>query len=149
MASADRLRRSGSRGATAGAAGTGAGSGAGDGTAAGAGEGADARLNCLLYQRSCDVALGLPFNLWSAALLTRMIAQQVGMQPGELVWMGGDVHLYLNHAHLIEEQLSRQPQGRPTLEITRRPETIFDYGIEDFAVHDYAPLPPISAPVAV
>jgi thymidylate synthase len=114
-----------------------------------AGEGESARLNCLLYQRSCDVALGLPFNLWSAALLTRMIAQQVGMEPGELVWMGGDVHLYLNHAHLIEEQLSRQPQGRPTLEITRRPETIFDYAIDDFVVHDYAPMPPISAPVAV
>ncbi|MDT8280546.1 MAG: thymidylate synthase, partial [Erythrobacter sp.] len=115
----------------------------------GAQEGSAARLNCLLYQRSCDVALGLPFNLWSAALLTRMIAQQVGMQPGELVWMGGDVHLYLNHAHLIAEQLARQPQGRPTLEITRTPETIFDYRVDDFVVHDYAPLSPISAPVAV
>ncbi len=114
-----------------------------------AGEGESARLNCVLYQRSCDVALGLPFNLWSAALLTAMIASQVGMQPGELVWMGGDVHLYLNHAHLIEEQLARQPQGHPRLEITRVPETIFDYRIEDFVVHDYAPLPPISAPVAV
>jgi thymidylate synthase len=78
-----------------------------------------------------------------------MIAQQVGMEPGELVWMGGDVHLYLNHAHLIEEQLGRQPQGHPRLEITRSPETIFDYAIEDFVVHDYAPLSPISAPVAV
>jgi len=114
-----------------------------------AGEGAEARLNCMLYQRSCDVALGLPFNLWSAALLTAMIAQQVDMQPGELVWMGGDVHLYLNHAHLIEEQLSRAPQGQPRLEITRKPETIFGYTIDDFVVHDYAPLPPISAPVAV
>ena len=107
------------------------------------------RLNCLLYQRSCDVALGLPFNLWSAALLTRMMADQTGLEPGELIWMGGDVHLYLNHAHLIEEQLTRQPEGRPTLEITRKPETIFDYRIEDFVVHDYAPLPPIKAPVAV
>jgi len=107
------------------------------------------RLNCMLYQRSCDVALGLPFNLWSAALLTRMMAQQTGHEPGELVWMGGDVHLYLNHAHLIEEQLTRAPQGLPTLEITRKPETIFDYQIEDFVVHDYAPLPPIKAPVAV
>ncbi|MEP3421075.1 MAG: thymidylate synthase [Erythrobacter sp.] len=107
------------------------------------------RLNCVLYQRSCDVALGLPFNLWSAALLTRMMAQQTGMAPGELVWMGGDVHLYLNHAHLIEEQLSREPQGQPTFEITRKPETIFDYKIEDFVVQDYAPLPPIKAPVAV
>ena len=113
------------------------------------GEGADARLNCMLYQRSCDVALGLPFNLWSAALLQRMIAQQVGMQPGELVWMGGDVHLYLNHEHLITEQLTREPQGHPTLEIVRQPSSIFDYTIEDFQVHDYAPLGAIKAPVAV
>lgn len=107
------------------------------------------RLNCLLYQRSCDVALGLPFNLWSAALLTRMMAQQTDLEPGELVWMGGDTHLYLNHEHLIEEQLTREPQGTPTLEITRKPETIFDYRIEDFVVHDYAPCPAIKAPVAV
>ncbi|MGB3710858.1 MAG: thymidylate synthase [Erythrobacter sp.] len=113
------------------------------------GEGSEARLNCLLYQRSCDVALGLPFNLWSAALLTRMMAQQTDLQAGELVWMGGDTHLYLNHADLIEEQLSRKPSGRPTLEIVRKPETIFDYRIGDFVVHDYAPHPPIKAPVAV
>ena len=107
------------------------------------------RLNCLLYQRSCDVALGLPFNLWSAALLTRMIAQQVGLEPGELVWTGGDTHLYLNHEALIAEQLSREPQGRPRLEILRRPPSIFDYTIEDFVVHDYTPHGPIKAPVAV
>lgn len=107
------------------------------------------RLNCVLYQRSCDVALGLPFNLWSAALLTRMLAQQVGLDPGELVWMGGDTHLYLNHAHLIEEQLGRAPQGRPRLEILRQPPSIFDYRIEDFAVHGYTPHPPIQATVAV
>jgi len=110
---------------------------------------AGGRLNCCLYQRSCDVALGLPFNLWSAALLTRMLAQQVDLDAGELVWMGGDTHLYLNHNDLIEEQLSREPQGNPTLEIVRRPATIFDYRIEDFAVHDYAPHGPIKAPVAV
>lgn len=113
------------------------------------GEGGDARLNCLLYQRSCDVALGLPFNLWSAALLQRMMAQQCDMQPGELVWMGGDVHLYLNHEHLITEQLAREPQGHPRLEITRRPDSIFDYEINDFVVHDYAPQAHIKAPVAV
>ncbi|WP_370034821.1 thymidylate synthase [Qipengyuania mesophila] len=107
------------------------------------------RLNCLLYQRSCDVALGLPFNLWSAALLTRMIAQQADLEPGELVWAGGDTHLYLNHRHLVEEQLAREPRGHPRLEIMRRPPTIFDYAIEDFAVHDYTPHGPISAPVAV
>ena len=106
-------------------------------------------LNCALYQRSCDVALGLPFNLFGAALLTRMIAQQADLQPGELVWMGGDTHLYLNHAHLIEEQLEREPRGMPKLEITRRPPSIFDYAIEDFAVSGYEPPPPIKAPVAV
>ena len=110
---------------------------------------ADGRLNCLLYQRSCDVALGLPFNLWSAALLTRMMAQQTGLEAGGLVWMGGDVHLYLNHRHLIEEQLSREPRGKPVLKITRTPSSIFDYDIGDFAVQDYDPLPPIKAPVAV
>ena len=113
------------------------------------GEGEDARLNCLLYQRSCDVALGLPFNLWSAALLNRMIAQQVGMKPGELVWMGGDVHLYLNHEHLITEQLTREPEGAPRLEIVRHPPSIFEYTIEDFEVHDYQPQGAIKAPVAV
>lgn len=113
------------------------------------GEGENARLNCLLYQRSCDVALGLPFNLWSAALLQRMMAQQCDMEPGELVWMGGDVHLYLNHEHLITEQLSREPNGHPRLDITRRPASIFDYRIDDFEVHDYSPLAPIKAPVAV
>jgi len=110
---------------------------------------ADGRLNGLLYQRSCDVALGLPFNLWSAALLQRMLAQQCDLAPGELVWMGGDVHLYLNHADLIEEQLSREPSGQPVLTLTRRPESIFDYTIEDFEVSGYAPQGALSAPVAV
>ncbi|MDG6079698.1 thymidylate synthase [Erythrobacter litoralis] len=110
---------------------------------------ANGRLNGLLYQRSCDVALGLPFNLWSAALLVRMMAHQTNLEPGELVWMGGDTHLYLNHADLIAEQLSREPVGQPRLEILRRPPSIFDYAIEDFAVHDYAPHGPLKAPVAV
>lgn len=114
-----------------------------------AGQGAKARLNGILYQRSCDVALGLPFNLWSAALLVRMLAQQADLEPGELVWMGGDTHLYLNHADLVEQQLSRVPQGRPKLEILRRPPSIFDYRIEDFEVLDYAPQGAISAPIAV
>jgi len=107
------------------------------------------RLSCLLYQRSCDVALGLPFNLWGGALFTRMLAQQCDLEPGELVWMGGDTHLYLNHAELVTEQLSRVPSGSPTLEIGRRPATIFDYRIEDFTVSDYAPQGALSAPVAV
>ncbi|WP_324827629.1 thymidylate synthase [Qipengyuania zhejiangensis] len=110
---------------------------------------ADGCLNALLYQRSCDVALGLPFNLWSAALLQRMLAQQTGLEPGEFVWMGGDTHLYLNHEALIEEQLSREPQGYPRLDLVRQPDTIFDYRIEDFEVRDYTPHGPIKAPVAV
>lgn len=114
-----------------------------------AGTGGKPRLNGILYQRSCDVALGLPFNLWSGALLLRMLAQQADMEPGEFVWMGGDTHLYLNHEALVTEQLSREPAGLPRLEIVRRPPTIFDYRIEDFAVHDYQPQAPIRAPVAV
>jgi len=107
------------------------------------------RLNCALYQRSCDVALGLPFNLFGAALLTRMIAAQAGLEPGELVWMGGDTHLYLNHADLVEAQLAREPAGSPTLAIIRQPDSIFGYRIEDFEVHDYAPQGVLKAPVAV
>ncbi|MBS0481006.1 MAG: thymidylate synthase [Proteobacteria bacterium] len=107
------------------------------------------RLSCLLYQRSCDVALGLPFNLFGAALFTRMLAQQCDLQPGELVWMGGDTHLYLNHADLVEAQLARVPAGVPQLDIARRPASIFGYRIEDFSVSDYVPQAAISAPVAV
>jgi len=107
------------------------------------------RLNCALYQRSCDVALGLPFNLFGAALLTRMIAQQAGLEPGELVWMGGDTHLYLNHGDLVEAQLAREPWGAPTLAIVRKPDSIFAYRIEDFEVRDYAPQGVLKAPVAV
>ena len=115
----------------------------------GGGGGKKAKLNGLLYQRSCDVALGLPFNLWSAALFVRMLAQQSGLEPGELVWMGGDVHLYRNHAALVEKQLSRTPSGEPRLELVRRPASMFDYRIEDFEVTGYRPAAPISAPVAV
>lgn len=107
------------------------------------------RLSCLLYQRSCDVALGLPFNLWGAALFTRMLAQQCDLEPGELVWVGGDTHLYVNHAHLVEAQLARAPSGEAVLEISRRPDSIFGYAIEDFAVTGYTPQAHIAAPVAV
>jgi len=110
---------------------------------------ADGRLSCLLYQRSCDVALGLPFNLWGAALFTRMLAQQCDLKPGELVWMGGDTHLYLNHAELVEAQLARMPEGAPVMTLARRPDSVFDYRIEDFEVTGYAPQAPLSAPVAV
>lgn len=110
---------------------------------------ADGRLNGLLFQRSCDVALGLPFNLWSAALLQRMLAQQAGLEPGEFVWMGGDVHLYLNHGELVEAQLGREPAGQAHLAIGRTPSSMFDYRIEDFAVTGYAPQGALSAPIAV
>ena len=107
------------------------------------------RLSGLLYQRSCDLGLGFAFNMWSLALLTRMLAQQCDLEPGEVVWMGGDVHLYLNHADLVEEQLSRAPFGAARLDIARRPDSIFDYRIEDFQVSGYVPQGHIAAPVAV
>ena len=110
---------------------------------------ADGKLNGLLFQRSCDVALGLPFNLWSAALLQRMLAAQAGLEPGEFVWMGGDVHLYLNHEALVKEQLSREPAGSPRLHLKRQPASIFDYRIEDFEVTGYEPKGAIKAPIAV
>jgi thymidylate synthase len=114
-----------------------------------AGSGEEARLNCLLYQRSCDVALGLPFNLVGAALLTRMMAAQTGLNPGELVWSGGDTHLYLNHTELVEAQLEREPAGDPKLVLKRVPPTIFDYRFDDFEVVDYEPQGVLRAPVAV
>lgn len=113
------------------------------------GKGAEARLNCLLYQRSCDVALGLPFNLFGAALLARMIAAQAGIGPGELVWSGGDTHLYLNHTELVETQLQREPEGAPKLVLKRVPPTIFDYRFDDVEVIDYEPQGVLRAPVAV
>ncbi|MFN3748857.1 MAG: thymidylate synthase [Sphingorhabdus sp.] len=110
---------------------------------------ADGVLNGLLFQRSCDLGLGFGFNVFAASMLIRMLAQQCGYEPGELIWQGGDVHLYLNHAELVEEQLSRQPAGDPKLHLLRKPESIFDYEIEDFEVLDYHPQAHISAPVAV
>ena len=107
------------------------------------------RLSGLLYQRSCDLGLGFAFNIWSLALLTRMLAAQTGLEPGKAVWMGADVHLYLNHAQLVEEQLSRVPEGEARLTISPRAASIFDYRIEDFEVVGYIPQAPIKAPVAV
>ena len=109
----------------------------------------DGRLNGLLFQRSCDLGLGFAFNIFGLSLLTRMLALQCDLEAGEVVWQGGDVHLYLNHAHLVEEQLSRSPAGAPKLQILRRPPSIFAHDISDFMVEDYAPQPSISAPVAV
>jgi thymidylate synthase len=110
---------------------------------------AGGRLNGLLFQRSCDLGLGFAFNIFGLALITRMLAQQCDLEPGEIVWNGGDVHLYLNHADLVDAQLSRAPSGAPRLRLLRRPPTIFDYAIEDFVVEDYAPQAAIAAPVAV
>ena len=109
----------------------------------------DGGLSCLLFQRSCDVALGLPFNLFGASMLTAMLAAQTGLTPRELVWSGGDVHLYLNHADLVAEQLSRAPAGDPRLRLIRKPDSLFDYEIGDFAVDDYSPQAHLAAPVAV
>ena len=109
----------------------------------------DGGLSCLLSQRSCDLALGLPFNLFAAAMLTAMIAQQTGLYPRELIWSGGDVHLYRNHAELVEVQLQRTPDGDPRLSLSRVAPSLFDYCIEDFVVQGYAPQGHISAPVAV
>ncbi len=110
---------------------------------------ADGGLSCFLFQRSCDVALGLPFNLFGAALLTHMLAQQCDLRPHELIWSGGDTHLYLNHAELVAQQLARTPAGDPRLRLSRSPESMFDYAIEDFTVEGYAPQRHIAAPVAV
>lgn len=110
---------------------------------------ADGKLSGLLFQRSADFVLGVPFNIFGLALLTRMLAQQCDLEPGEIVWQGGDVHLYLNHAELVEAQLERVPAGMPKLRINRRPQSMFDYAIEDFEVVDYAPQAHIAAPVAV
>jgi thymidylate synthase len=110
---------------------------------------ADGTLSCLLFQRSCDLGLGFAFNVFSATLLTRMLASICGYRAGELIWQGGDVHLYLNHAPLVEEQLSRSPSGAPKLRLLRSHASIFDFKIDDFTVEDYAPQPHIPAPVAV
>lgn len=106
-------------------------------------------LSCILYQRSCDLGLGFSFNVFCAAMLTRMLAQQCDLAAGELVWNGADVHVYLNHRELVETQLERRPAGEPKLRILRRPDSVFDYRIEDFEVYDYEPQSHIAAPVAV
>ncbi|HSO07982.1 MAG TPA: thymidylate synthase [Pelomicrobium sp.] len=110
---------------------------------------ADGKLSCQLYQRSCDVFLGLPFNIASYSLLTHMVAQQCDLGVGEFVWTGGDTHLYLNHLEQARLQLSREPYPLPTLRIERRPPSIFDYEFEDFEFANYQCHPGIKAPIAV
>ena len=110
---------------------------------------ADGKLSCQLYQRSADIFLGVPFNIASYALLTHMVAQQCDLAVGDFIWTGGDCHLYSNHFEQVEQQLSRAPHPYPTLEIRRRPPTLFDYEYDDFVIHDYQHHPHIKAPVAV
>lgn len=109
----------------------------------------DGKLSCQLYQRSCDVFLGLPFNIASYSLLIHMIAQQCNLDVGDFVWTGGDTHLYSNHLEQTHLQLSRTPRALPKLAIRRKPPTIFDYEFEDFEIIGYDPYPAIKAPVAV
>lgn len=110
---------------------------------------ADGKLSCQLYQRSCDVFLGLPFNIASYALLVHMMAQQLDLEVGDFVWTGGDTHLYSNHMEQTQLQLSREPRALPKLVIKRKPESIFDYKFEDFDIEGYDPHPGIKAPVAI
>jgi thymidylate synthase len=110
---------------------------------------ANGKLSAMLYIRSSDAFLGLPFNIASVSLLVHMLCQQVELEPGEVVVTMGDCHLYSNHAEQVETQLSRRPKSRPTLEIMRKPNSIYDYSFEDFALRDYDPEPNISAPVAI
>ena len=110
---------------------------------------ADGKLSCQLYQRSADTFLGVPFNIAAYALLTLMVAQQVGLEPGEFVWTGGDVHIYDNHLDQVTEQLSRSPFPYPKLRLRRKPASIFDYELDDFEVLDYQHHPGIKAPIAV
>lgn len=110
---------------------------------------AGGRLSLQLYQRSADVFLGVPFNVASYALLLHMVAQQTDLAPGELVWTGGDCHLYLNHLEQTDEQLGREPLPLPHLAIKRRAPTLFDYRYEDFELRNYRAYAPIKAPIAV
>ncbi|MDO9088787.1 MAG: thymidylate synthase [Burkholderiaceae bacterium] len=110
---------------------------------------AEGRLSCQLYQRSADIFLGVPFNIASYALLTHMLAQQCDLAVGDFIWTGGDCHIYSNHHEQVELQLSRTPYPYPTLNIKRRPPSIFDYEYEDFEVVDYHSHGAIKAPVAV
>ncbi len=110
---------------------------------------ADGKLSCQLYQRSCDIFLGVPFNIASYALLTHMLAQQADLSVGDFVWTGGDCHLYSNHLAQADEQLAREPLPLPRLAIKRRPDSMFDYKYEDFEILNYQSHPHIKAAIAV
>ncbi|MCH6469260.1 thymidylate synthase [Sinomonas terrae] len=112
-------------------------------------DGEPGKLSCQLYQRSADMFLGVPFNIASYALLTHMMAHQLGLGVGDFVWTGGDCHIYDTHLEQVREQLSREPYPYPRLNLARKPESIFDYRFEDFELVDYRHHPAIKAPVAV
>ena len=107
------------------------------------------RLHLQLYQRSCDVFLGVPFNIASYALLLLMLAQQCDLEPGTFVWTGGDVHIYSNHMEQVQQQLGREPYPLPRMQIKRRPPSIDSYALEDFELLDYQAHPHIRGAVAV
>lgn len=110
---------------------------------------ASGKLSCQLYQRSCDTFLGVPFNIASYALLTHMFAQQCGLDVGEFIWTGGDVHLYLNHLEQARLQITRVPYSLPKLVLKRKPVSIFDYKFEDFDLQGYVAHPHIKGKISV
>lgn len=110
---------------------------------------ADGKLSCQLYQRSCDVFLGVPFNIASYALLTMMMAHVCGLQPGDFVWTGGDVHIYQNHLEQVKLQLTREPLKLPQMKINPAVQSIFDFKYEDFELVGYQSHPHIPGKVAV